>query len=126
MTDLTAAPALVPAVTDVCPNCGDTVQAGGRGRGRVFCRPKCRELFSNRSKTDGAALYAYVMAWQETRHAKPGTEEAEICRLASREVGAICRMLRDEGKAAGRPPMAKYVATLFRNGDRFMDRTRRA
>ena len=118
----TVAPA---TTTGRCPNCGDDVQAGGRGRGRVFCRPRCRELFAARSKSEGAPLLAFVLAWTETRHAKPGTREADLCKAARSEVTAIARMLLDQRKADGMPPAADYVETLLRDGERYMDRTRR-
>ncbi len=122
---MTVAATPIASTTGVCPNCGDVVAPGGRGRGKVFCRPKCRELFSNRAKTDGAPLYAFVMAWMETKHAKPGTREAEIRKVASREVGAMCKHFRERDAEEGRPPMSDYVETLTRDGGRYMDRTRR-
>lgn len=122
----TAAANVAPATTTGrCPNCGDDVQSGGRGRGRVFCRTRCRELFAARSKSEGAPLLAYVLASIETRHAKPGTREAELCRQARSEMTAIARDILARRKADGMPPAADYVETLLATGERYMDRTRR-
>lgn len=125
MIDQTAQTVAPATVSVRCPNCGDTVAAGGRGRGRIFCRPKCRELFSARAKSEGAPLLAFVLASIETRHAKPGTREAEICRKARSEMTAIARDILDRRKAEGMPPAADYAETLLATGDRYMDRTRR-
>lgn len=130
MTTEATAATPVATTTGRCPNCGNDVEAGGRGRGRVFCpategRKACRELFANRAKSQGAPLLPLVLAWTETRHAKPGSREAEICKKARAEITAIARQFLDEAKAEGRPPAADYAETLFRSGERYMDRTRR-
>jgi len=125
MCNTTAATVAPATVSGTCPNCGDTVEAGGRGRGRTFCRTRCRELFAARAKSEGAPLLAYVLASVETRHAKPGTREAEICRQARSEMTAIARDILNRRKADGMPPAADYVETLLATGERYMDRTRR-
>ena len=117
---------IAPAtVSGRCPNCGDDVAAGGRGRGRIFCRQRCRELFASRAKSEGAPLLPFVLAAIETRHAKPGTREAEICRQARSEMTAIARDILNRRKADGMAPAADYAETLLATGERYMDRTRR-
>lgn len=125
MTTATAFQPIVMPLSGRCPNCGDTVEAGGRGRGRTFCRPRCRELFAARSKSEGAPVLLPFLTWMETRHAKPGTPEAELCREARREATAIARTLLEERAAAGMPPAREYFATLIASGERFMDRRRK-
>jgi len=125
MTVQTPAASTVQPLSTVCPNCGDTVEQGGRGRGRVFCRTKCRELFANRAKAEGAPLLAYVLCAIETRHAKAETREADLCRVARSEMTSIARGILSRRKADGMPPAADYVETLLATGDRYMDRTRR-
>lgn len=125
MTTAATAPIAPASVSGTCPNCGDVVEAGGRGRGRTFCRAKCRELFAARAKSEGAPLLAYVLAAIETRHAKPDTREAEICRQARSEMTAIARDILKRRKAEGMPPAADYVETLLATGERYMDRNRR-
>ena len=121
-TTQTVAPAIV---SGRCPNCGVDVPPGGRGRGRVFHEKECREQFAARAKAQGAVLLPIFLAWMETRHAKPGTPEYQLCRDARKEATEMARSFREEAREAGRPPMHEYVATLFRDGERYMDRTRR-
>lgn len=124
MTALTTAATPLAPLSARCPNCGDTVPAGGRGRGRVFCRTRCRELFAARSKSEGAPILLPFLTWMETRHATPGTEAAELCREARREATAIARDLLKARAKAGMPPAREYFATLVASGERFMDRRR--
>lgn len=137
MTDNTAAPIAAASTTGLCAYCSTPLEAGGRGRGRVFCAATtvkangkrddspCRLAFAKRAKSEGAAILAYVLASIETRHAKPGTREAEICRQARSEMTAIGRDILNRRKADGMPPAADYVETLLATGERYMDRTRR-
>lgn len=97
-----------------CPNCGDPVLPGGRGLGRTFCKTACRDGWNARQKARGAVLAPYLMAWMSTRHAKPGTVEAQVCRDARAEVTAIARTFLLEDREAGRPPAENYAMTLLR------------
>ena len=58
----------------------------------------------------------------QTRHAKPGTLEAEVSRFARSEITSISSIFNDKDEAAGRPPAWRYVESLMRSGTRYMDR----
>lgn len=108
-----------------CPNCGDAVQPGGRGLGKVFCDKTCRVAFNNRAKAEGAVIVALVKCWLATRHAKPGTREADVCRRARRELTDIGRHLLERDAQAGRPPIVDYVEVLLAEGSIYADRARK-
>lgn len=104
-----------------CPNCGDGFASRGRGVVKRFCSPGCKKQFHNRANGEGAAAIQLVKAWIETRHAKAGTPEADICRKARSELTQLARLLIEADRAAGRPPANKYVADLLKV-DRTIDR----
>lgn len=105
-----------------CPGCGRAVEQGGRGLGRVFCSTPCRLAFNNRMKTEGSPIAALVKAWTLTRHAKPGTEEAEVCRFARNQLTQIAGMHNEADQEAGRPSAIEYVKTLMASGTIYADR----
>lgn len=105
-----------------CPECGLQVEPGGRGLGRIFCSKAHRLTFNARTKARGAVLAPYEQAAAQTRHAKPGTLEAEVSRFARSEITSISSIFNDEDEAAGRPPAWRYVESLMRSGTRYMDR----
>lgn len=114
--------AATPANT--CPGCGAPFAPGGRGMGKKFCTDPCRRAFHRAAVGEGAVFGPLVKAWQATRHAKPGTREAEICRYARSELTRIARAMRAPDAAAGRDPVA-YVGTLMDSQTRHEDRTRK-
>jgi endogenous inhibitor of DNA gyrase (YacG/DUF329 family) len=118
-----AQPSKAPA--RVCPNCGNSFAAGGRGLGKTFCGKQCRMDFNNRAKAEGAVIIALAKCWTQNRHAKPDTREAELCRQSRSELTEILRMMLDADADAGRPPVADYVETLFASGTLYVDRTRK-
>lgn len=105
-----------------CPGCGKAVEQGGRGLGRVFCSTPCRLAFNNRMKTEGAPIAALVKAWTMTRHAKPGSEEAEVCRFARNQLTEIARLHNEADDEAGRPSAVDYVRSLMQSGTIYADR----
>lgn len=113
-----------PADHRNCPACGASFPAGGRGMGKSFCSTPCRVTFNNRMKAEGAPLAALVKAWTLTRHAKPGSHEAEVCRFARSQITAIASLLNDEDQDKGRPSAVAYVETLMASGTLYMDRRR--
>jgi endogenous inhibitor of DNA gyrase (YacG/DUF329 family) len=129
-TTTVSAPTAAPAASTVaprlkvCPNCGGTVEAGGRGMGRTFCTKDCRVAFNNRMKAEGAVMAALVKGWVLNRHAKPETMEAEVCAMARRELTQIARHFIDADKAAGRPPVTDFVAQLLQD-TQYADRARK-
>ena len=127
MTDTvnTTIEAPAPVSAKLCPNCGGTVPAGGRGLGRTFCSSTCRTSFNNRAKAEGAVVIALAKCWTQNRHAKPGTREAELCRQSRSELTEILRCMLDADADAGRPPVADYVESLFASGTLYCDRTRK-
>lgn len=106
-----------------CPGCGASFAAGGRGMGKKFCSDPCRKLFHRAHLGDGVTLSPLVKAWHATRHAKPGTREAEICRFARGQITEIARTLLDEDEEAGRDVVA-YVGNLMDSGLLWCDRRR--
>lgn len=70
-------------------------------------------------------MAALVKAWTATRHAKPGTREAEICRYARSEITKIAQHFNEEDEESGRQSAIEYVDSLMRTGTFWMDRTRR-
>lgn len=107
--------------TKSCPGCGANFPAGGRGLGKAFCSDKCRTSFHARAKAEGGPMVALVKAWTMTRHAKPGTREAEICRYARSELTAIASHFNERDEAEGRSAV-DYVATLMDSGTIWADR----
>lgn len=109
-----------------CPGCGKDVENGGTGLGRVFCEPACRQGFNNRMKAEGAPIAALVKAWTMTRHAKAGSEEAEVCRFARSQLTQIAAGFNDRDEDNGRPSAVDYVRTLMASGTLYCDRAREA
>lgn len=89
-----------------------------------FCKTKCRTDFHARHKAIGGVLISLVKAWTATRHAKPGSHEAEICAYARREITSIASLFNEEDKEAGRPGAASYVDRLMQSGTLYVDRRR--
>lgn len=114
----------VPAATAPqckCPACGDRFEAGGRGMGKTFCSDKCRRAFQNLHISQGAPLAPLVKAWHATRHAKPGTREADICTFARGQITEISRLFLDRDAEANRDVVA-YVGSLMDSGTLYIDR----
>jgi len=114
-----------PAGQCTCPGCGDPFAAGGRGLGKKFCSDQCRKAFHRLAMLEGPPLAPLVKAWHATRHAKPGTREAEICTFARGQITEIARVFLDGDDDAGRDTVA-YVGNLMDSGTLFIDRTKRA
>lgn len=115
---------MVDAPSPVCPGCGSTFAAGGRGQGRRFCSEPCRRRFHAVTVADGQVLAPLVQAWTKTRHAKPGTRAAAICRYARQQIAEIAGLQLERHETHGRDPVA-FVAALMDSGTRYIDRTRK-
>lgn len=125
MPNTTSAPASpAPAAAKACPSCAAKFAPGGRGLGKQFCSDACRTGFHARMKAEGAPVAALVKAWNATRHAKPGTREADICRFARSELTAIASHFNDRDEAAGRASAVDYVESLMQSGTIWADRLR--
>lgn len=111
------------AVSRVCAGCGQSFTPNREWS--TFCSTPCRTGFANRMKARGGPLAPLVLAWNATRHAKPGTPEAEVCRYARSEITAIAGMFLEEDEEAGRASAVEYVKTLMASGTLYMDRARR-
>lgn len=111
------------ADTRSCPGCRASFPTGGRGMGKSFHDDKCRRAFHAAHMANGPTLAPLVKAWHATRHAKPGTREAEICTFARGQLAQIARTLIDEDEEAGRDVVA-YVGTLMDSGTLWVDRRR--
>lgn len=125
MTDdreTTALPAAVrEAANRKCPGCGADFPAGGRGMGKSFHSDECRKAFHNVHRKEGFPLAPLVKAWHSTRHAKPGTREAEICTFARNQLTQIARGFLDQDEEEGRDVVA-YVGSLMDSGILYADR----
>jgi hypothetical protein len=106
-----------------CP-CGTAVKSGGRGLGKVFCSTKCRQQYNNRLKIIGAPMAILIMAWEETRHAKPGTQDAEICRFARSQMTMIAHEANEGLRENGQPPASEMVTRMIKAGSIWADRKR--
>jgi len=91
--------------------------------GKSFCSDGCRRRFHNVHVSNGIVIAPLVKAWHSTRHAKPGTREAEICKFARGQLAQIARTLLDEDEEVGRDVVA-YVGTLMDSGTLWVDRRR--
>jgi len=91
--------------------------------GKSFCSDQCRTRFHAVHRSEGFALAALVKAWHATRHAKPGTREAEICTFARNQLTQIARTFLDEDEEAGRDVVA-YVGGIMDSGIHWCDRRR--
>jgi hypothetical protein len=114
-----AAPKL--AAIRKCPGCGVQFPAGGRGMGKSFHSDECRKAFHNVHRKEGFPLAPLVKAWHSTRHAKPGSREAEICTFARNQLTQIARDFLDADEEDGRDVVA-YVGTLMDSGILYADR----
>lgn len=113
-----------PAPACTCPGCGQPFAPGGRGQGKRYCSDPCRRAFHAATVADGQPLAPLVQAWIKTRHAKPGSREAEICRYARQQITEIAGIQIERHEDAGRDPVA-FVAALMDSGTRYIDRTRK-
>ncbi len=75
-------------------------------------------------KGEGQVLAPLVKAWNATRHAKPGTREAEICRFARQQITQISNAFTDRDRDEGRPTAVDYVGGLMDSGYMWIDRRR--
>lgn len=107
-----------------CPGCGADVQSGGRGLGKVFCTNQCRQRYNNWLKIIGGPMAILIMAWEETRHAKPGSQEAEVCRFARSQMTMIAKEANDGLRTSGRPPATAMVTRMIKSGSLWTDRKR--
>ena len=92
--------------------------------GKTFCNEACRKAFRNRMLAEGAPIAALVKAWTMTRHAKPGSREAEVCTYARSQITQIAAMFNEQDEEAGRPDAVAYVETLMASGTLYVDRRR--
>lgn len=111
----------VPVAQKACPNCGTLFDEGGRGLGKTFCQKSCRVTFHRLAIIEGPPLAPLVKAWNATRHARPGTREAEICTFARSQLTEIARIFLDRDEEEGRDSVA-YVGSLMDSGMLFVDR----
>jgi uncharacterized OB-fold protein len=106
-----------------CLNC-PTVFAPKRDHGR-FCEPACAKAWNNRNLGRGGPLAPLVLAWTATRHAKPGTPEAEVCAFARRELTSIASLfLEDDAKNDREGAAVAWVQAMMDSGTLYIDRAR--
>jgi hypothetical protein len=83
-----------------CAECGTPFPKGQHKK--VFCQPKCKQAFHNRSAARGKTLVPLLMASRQGRNTELGKyAQGEWARLVSR--------FSEEDKAAGRMPMLQFL-----------------
>ncbi len=102
-----------------CPEC-TTSFSPKREHGR-FCQPSCAKTWNNRHTAKGGPLALLVKAWLATRHAKPGTRDAEIRRYAMAELTRMGRDLLDDDMAHDRD-VCDVVGAMMDAGEQYTDR----
>ena len=101
-----------------CCRCGAAFQPSRAWSN--FCSPDCRTAFHKDCKSQGGPMAPLVKAWIATRHAKPGSEEAEICAYARRELTQMASDLNEAEQSRS----VEYVRALMRSGTLYVDRRR--
>lgn len=109
--------------TRKCCRCGSSFQPARAWSN--FCSDKCRVGFHAANKSEGGPLAPLVKAWIATRHAKPGTPEAEVCNFARREITAMASAFNESDAEEGHVGAVEWVKTLMASGTLYMDRARR-
>lgn len=115
------------AATCTCLGCGDDFTPSAKPRGvlgHMFCTDKCRQCYHNRNKAEGGPMVAMVKAWHLTRHAKPGTVEAEICKFARGQLTQMAGHWIERDRDEGRDQSVEYVRRLMESGTLWIDRVR--
>lgn len=110
----------VPLTARKCGECGVAFETNRDGR---FCSRAHQSAFNARMKSEGAALAVVAKAWAMTRHAKPGTPEAEINKYARRELTTIASLFNEQDREAGRSVL-NYVQMMMDAGTMYIDRKR--
>jgi hypothetical protein len=106
-----------------CDECGQVFQPT-RKASRFCTTNPCKLAFQSRQLAQGAPLVPLVKAWAATRHAKPGTREAEINRYARREMTAIAGLFNADDRKADRGDVLAYVGALMDSNSLYIDRRR--
>lgn len=85
-----------------CPDCGNPL-AGKK----LYCAAACRVAFHNRMSKRGRVAMPLALGWRARRGGGDTAKQAfaELCRYLDK-----CNA---EDVAAGRPPMADYLAAMF-------------
>lgn len=93
-----AAPAGIEHKARVCPECSGEFEPPTKGPGqhKRFCKAECRVAWSNREKSQGAALITRAKIWRAHRGA------GEHGKAAWGQMTAILDILIDDDRAAGR------------------------
>jgi len=111
--------------------CAECAQSFERSRaGQRFCNPTrakvspCAKAWGARNTARGGPVLPLLQAWAMTRHAKPGTREADINRYARREITAIAKLFNEQDQADDRGSVLDYVGALMDSASLFVDRIR--
>lgn len=103
-----------------CPNCDDGFTP--RRWNQRYCSPGCQKLAGNQRLKDGCTMADYVIAQHETRHAPEGSDDAETCRFARRELARLTAALIRRNRRLGRPPAKLRVAQMAAEDGSVIDR----
>ena len=126
MTDSTATfLAIFSAIGLTIKQCGEC--GGGmllKRDHKRFCSAACRKTWNNRQTVRGGPVMPILQAWHMTRHAKPGTREAEINRYARRELTSIASIFNEQDREAGRMSPLDVVGALMDSASLYVDRVR--
>ena len=94
-----------------CAECGSTFETS-RETAR-YCSSDCGKAWNNRNTTRGGPVMQILQAWHDTRHAKPGTREAEINRYARRELTTIAGLFNKADRSRKGQSAVDYVGGLM-------------
>lgn len=110
----------------ICAQCGDRFNPGRIGQ--RFCNPKsarvapCALAWGRVNTARGGPVVPVLQAWAMTRHAKPGTREAEINRYARRFLTDAARHMNAQDAESPRASVLEYVGGLMDSREIYADR----
>ncbi len=91
-----------------CPECRKLFEPDRANQ--LFCCSEHNTAWANRATVRGRVLTPFSMVARITRDGTRGTpEEREIGKRAARKARELIQKHRDEDKAAGRMPWARYM-----------------
>lgn len=112
----------------VCVQCGSRFLPGRAGQ--RFCNPNrarvapCALAWGMVNTARGGPIVPILQAWAMTRHAKPGTREAEINRYARRFLTDAARHMNAQDAESPRASVLEYVGGLMDSREIYADRVR--
>lgn len=104
----------------LCANCGKAIPEGSDPR-RMYCDKVCKRESNNLDLQRSVQLMALAQVWYANRHAKKGSEEAELSSYARGQMGQLLARYNREDKARGRD-QGRLVKPRFERGELVIDK----